>query len=238
MKINENDHYSSSTMRWLERKVRNFTIQEDGSVDIRGDFSSTHEDFEEFPIKLGSIFGNFDISFCVNLKKLNGPTYVSDNVDFEGCVDLESLENGPTRVNGYFDITRCRSIKNLKGGPVHIGKQCIINHCTNLSSLEGIAKEILGINLEIEDCPKLKSLDFIPTIEGPWGISIKNTPIFNLLKLLKIPKLESITIADQFELPFTKELEQIIQKYLPLGDVMDCQEELIAAGFEKYARLK
>ena len=33
------------------------------------------------------------------------------------------------------------------------------------------------------------------------------------------------------------QLTKIINKYLPLGDLLDCQEELIEAGYEEFAQL-
>jgi hypothetical protein len=236
MKLNE--HYSPETMKWLDKVIRKYEIQEDGSVNVLRNLSLAHDDFTEFPVKFGNIYGHFDVSFCVNLTKLNGPYFVEGDADFEGCYDLQSLENGPSKVDGYFDISKCQNIRNLKGGPVKVGTHYRITSCINFSSLEGIAREIFGHGLIIEDCPKLKSLDFIPTVNGPSNVTIKNTPIFNFLRLLKIPNLQTVTLSDTFTKFDGKQLEQIIQKYLPLGDIMDCQEEMIEAGFSKYARLK
>jgi hypothetical protein len=239
MRLNEIKRYSPEVIDWLDKHFNKYYhIAEDGSVNIIGDVSLTHEHFTEFPVKFGKVYGNFNISFCFNLVKLNGPTFIRDHADFEGCHELQTLEDGPTEIGGYFDISRCRSLKNLKGGPVKIGGYFVSNSCPGLVSLEGVAKEILGHNWEIEGCPNLKSLDFVPTKRGPRHISIKDTPIFNLLKFLKIPELKTVTVADTFDIPEIDALHRIIQKYLPLGDLMDCQEELIEAGFSEYARLK
>jgi len=61
---------------------------------------------------------------------------------------------------------------------------------------------------------------------------IKDTPISNLLYVFKIKGLKYVKTK-------IGDLNDIINKYLTGNhDIMDCQEELIEAGFEKIAKLK
>jgi hypothetical protein len=59
----------------------------------------------------------------------------------------------------------------------------------------------------------------------------KKNPINEcVLGLLKIKKLKKVEIDN-------KEVEAIINKYLPEGNIVECQSELIEAGFDEYAKL-
>jgi len=63
-------------------------------------------------------------------------------------------------------------------------------------------------------------------------LNIKDTLITNLLYAFKIKGLEELITR-------IEKLDDIINKHLVGNrDVMECQEELIEAGLEKYARLK
>jgi hypothetical protein len=62
-------------------------------------------------------------------------------------------------------------------------------------------------------------------------IDLGNNPILsNVLGLLKIEGLMVVYLLN-------KEVQAIINKYLPMGDIFKCQEELIEAGFEDYAKI-
>ena len=69
----------------------------------------------------------------------------------------------------------------------------------------------------------------IKSIGGTFYL-IKNPIKSHVLGLLKIKRLKYVELDN-------KEAEKIINKYLPEGDIFDCQEELIEAGLDKYAQL-
>jgi hypothetical protein len=59
----------------------------------------------------------------------------------------------------------------------------------------------------------------------------KRNPIKEcILGLLKIKNLTNVTLDN-------KEVQDIINKYLPEGNIVECQSELIEAGFEEFAKL-
>jgi len=62
-------------------------------------------------------------------------------------------------------------------------------------------------------------------------MNFEDNPIkSSVLGLVKIKGLTNVIFDN-------KKLEKIMNKYLPLGDIFDCQEELIEAGLEEFAEL-
>jgi hypothetical protein len=164
--------------------------------------------------------------------------------------NLTSLKGGPKRVTddfwGFNNL-----LKDLKGAPEYVGGECTFN-TNKLTSLEGAPKYVHGY-FSVSD-NKLTSLDEAP--EEIFGEFVCNdnkiTSLHNIHKhikyidtefcasknplkecvlgLLKIRGLKSVDIDN-------KKVEDIINKYLPLGDIIDCQSELIEAGFDEFAKL-
>lgn len=150
---------------WLEEYgIKNYTINQQGEIDINGDIKLTYKNIKEFPyfIQFGTVKGNFDCKHN-NLTSLKGvPREVKGNFDC-ACNDLTSLEGAPAKVGGSFDCAHnhltsldgapekikgyfdCGSnnIKDLKGAPKVVGGyfDCGDN---NLTSLKGAPKEVGG----------------------------------------------------------------------------------------------
>lgn len=150
---------------WLEEYgIKNYTINQQGEIDINGDIKLTYKNIKEFPyfIQFGTVKGNFDCKHN-NLTSLKGvPREVKGNFDC-ACNDLTSLEWAPAKVGGSFDCAHnhltslkgapekikgyfdCGSnnIKDLKGAPKVVGGyfDCGDN---NLTSLKGAPKEVGG----------------------------------------------------------------------------------------------
>jgi hypothetical protein len=166
-----------------------------------------------------------------------------------------SLKGGPKIVDGiylcYGGLNRYEKLTSLEGCPEYVGKvfDCDDNHITSLKGAQVITR------VHEFDCANnyITSLEFCPRIIGKT-LSAKQNRIENLhdihkhlqscvqlvltdnpikshvLGLLKIEKLTSVELDNS-------KVEEIINKYLPLGDIFACQEELIEAGFEEYAKL-
>ena len=150
---------------WLDKmKVRNYSIQPNGVVDVNGDVDLYNKLLTSFPVQFGSVGGNF---YCANNK-------------------LTSLAGAPSSVGGDF--------------------YCSGNMLTSLHNIHKIIKSI-GEEFLCDD-HKIKS---------------------HILGLLLIKNLKQIYGI--------KDVENIINKYLPLGDIHACQEELIQAGFPECAKL-
>ena len=89
---------------WLkEHNIRNYTINDDSTIDVSEDISFEIQILKEFPeyIQFGVVEGFFDCSYC-HLKSLRGvPRIVKGCFD---CADneLTSLEGAPREVGGDF----------------------------------------------------------------------------------------------------------------------------------------
>lgn len=138
---------------------------------------------------------------------------VNPNKSWSGdfnCVEcgLTSLEGAPISTGGYFD---CGSnlLTSLEHAPKKIGAAFRCSH-NKLTSLHNIHKQI-------------------ESIDGMFHAD--HNPIkSHVLGLLKIKKLDWVNMDNI-------KVMDIINKYLPEGDIVACQQELIEAGLDEYAQL-
>jgi hypothetical protein len=162
------------------------------------------------------------IFFPIKFGVIKGDFYCRD------LHNLESLEGAPTEVTGDFSCSNCLKLTSLKGAPTKVGGYFKCNVCTSLTSLEGAPTIVKG-SFGCSNCENLTKLSHIKSTET---LFINDTPITNLLYVFKIEGLKEIETGNN-------KLDEIINKHLAGDrDIMDCQEELIEAGFRKYARLK
>ena len=155
--------------------------------------------------------GNFDC-FDNNLTSLDGaPVSVGGNFD---CFDnnLTSLDRAPVSVGGNFGCSY-NKLTSLAGAPSSVGGYfaCSDNQLTSLSGIHKIIKKMKG------------------------GFYARGNPIkSHVLGLLMIPGCTKVELSN-------KKVEKILNKYLPNTGgnqwVMQCQTELIEAGYMEYARL-
>jgi len=214
-------------------------------VDVEGEVSSIMP-MTELPFQFGKVTGEF-ICPQNNLTSLKGSPcsvhnfYLSDN-------KLESLEGGPTEVNGFFcEDNRLSSLigsptkvtsdfncsnnelASLIGAPKTVGGNFVCFNC-NLSSLIGAPEEVGG-NFECTGNHDLTSFEGAPKIieDGFYCDWTENLPMLSLLKY------KAICIFDN------NDVNLILRKYAgkkPLRQsIIQCQRELIDAGFEGNARL-
>jgi len=122
--------------------------------------------------------------------------------------NLSSLVGGPSYVEGTFSCSYNPLLMSLKGAPTYAD----YFYCNDnkLVSLKDIHKHILEIKTVLQ------------CIDTP----IKS----HVLGLLKIKNLPYVALDN-------KEVTEIINKYLPEGDIFACQHELIDAGYEAFAQL-
>ncbi len=134
---------------------------------------------------------------------------------------IKNLDNGPNYVEGIFDIS-ANCLREIDNCPT-VASQMNFSR-NNISSLRDVHKKILR-------CRHI-DISHNPIQEGGIG-------------LLLIPDLESIT-AKYYEPGNTgtgvpKPAFEIINKYIQLEvgkeGLLECQEELIEAGFERFALL-
>lgn len=173
------------------------------------------------------INGNFDCS--VNkLATLNGcPNRIGSIFDCSHN-QLISLINGPQEITTSY-VCKSNKLTNLIGAPEIIPGyfNCSFNQIT---SLEGCPKLIGGIG-EFGFNSITNLHDIHKHIIACEQIFFDENPIqSHVLGFLKIKNLKKISINNIA-------VEEIINKYLPLGDIIDCQDELIEAGYVEYAQL-
>lgn len=166
------------------------------------------------------------------LTSLEGcPITVKDNFIAYGN-NFTSFKGGPTTVGGIMYIYKNR-LKSFEGAPKYIGKHFYV-HDNEISSFEG-APRFVGANF-ILTRNKLDSLKgihkYVKQINGVLNVS-ENNVSSHVLGVLRIEGLEALVLD-----PPAKEVQDIINKHLA-GDrnIFDCQEELIAAGCEEFAKL-
>lgn len=177
---------------------------------------------------------------------------ISDGKPFKE-IGLKSLVNGPHFALGDINCS-FNDLENLIGAPIFKNPRISSFNCTSnsLTSLEGAPK--VCFNFVCDDNENLKSFEFMPEIitgdlslngcgftslkdihkhvkEIKNGILLDGCPIkSHVLGLLKIKKLKRAYLN-------SRDVETIINKYLPEGDIFACQQELIDNGFEEYAKL-
>lgn len=99
--------------------VNNYTINDDGTVDVNGNVDLNNKGLTDIPIRFGKVTGKF---YCSNngLTSLKGcPTYVGDTFSCENN-KLTSLEYGPIEVGSGFDCSS-NKLTSLEYSPKKIG---------------------------------------------------------------------------------------------------------------------
>jgi hypothetical protein len=126
-----------STENILEKIVKGtYTIQSDGTVDVKGNVNLNKTNLTKLPVKFGRVTGYFSCS---------------DN-------QLTSLEGAPQSVGNYFYCSN-NKLTSLKGAPQSVGGGFYCND-NQLSSLEGAPQSVV----DIFDCShnQLTSLEGAP----------------------------------------------------------------------------
>ena len=99
--------------------IRNYTINDDGSIDVDGPVSLNSCGLTKLPLRFRNVTGYFDCSYN-QLTSLEGsPEYVGANF---WCNEnqLTNLEGAPKSVNAYFTCSY-NKITSLEGAPKSVG---------------------------------------------------------------------------------------------------------------------
>jgi hypothetical protein len=178
--------------------IQNYTINEDGSVDVDGSVNLNYVGLTELPLKFRKVSGSF---YCNNNKltslegaphEVGGSFYCSNNqlTSLEGAPNkvgrsfschnnqLKSLERSPIRIGRGFDCSDNR-LTSLEGSPEKVGGSFYC-HNNKLTTLEGISKYIsVGIN-----CRYNKIIDVRGVKDGWRGVFlVEDNPIHEIFKL-------------------------------------------------------
>ncbi len=81
-------------------RIRNYTINPDGSIDVDGDVRLPNKKLIKLPIKFNKVSGSFDCSWNNLISLENSPIEVGGDFicDFNR---LKSLVGSPIKINGY-----------------------------------------------------------------------------------------------------------------------------------------
>jgi hypothetical protein len=142
-------------------------------------------------------------------------------------LNLASLNGCPSECTGGFVCSE-NNLTDLIGGPTEV---LYINARQNkLTSLSGAPSIIHRSGTFVFN--RLTNLHNIhkEILEAESLIFEENPITGKVLGLLKIRNLKKVVFDN-------KHVELIISKYLPMGDLLECQQELIDNGLEEFAKL-
>ncbi|SDK23161.1 hypothetical protein SAMN05192566_0725 [Methylophilus rhizosphaerae] len=119
--------YKNEIEYWLdEMKIKNFTINEDLTVDVNNNVDLERCWLKELPVQFGKVEGFFD---CANnqLTSLKGCPYEVDG--YFACHNnkLTSLEHSPKYINGDFECDY-NQLTSLEHSPLRVNGDF---HCLN-----------------------------------------------------------------------------------------------------------
>lgn len=153
----------------------------------------------------------------------NMPEFETGSLIISGW-KVTTLRGVPKKIDKNFDAAS-NELTDLEGFPSYVGEKLFFNR-NKIPSLKNIHNIVKHAKMIICDSNPLES---------------------NVLGLLKIEGLNEVKLYDKgghvFGISYPKIneklkiVETIINKYLPKGDIMDCQDELIDAGLEEFAKL-
>jgi len=134
----EKDHIDSIC---TEYKIKNYTINSDGSIDVDGNVKFSKGLLTTLPLRFGKVSGDF---YCSNndLSSLvGGPSSVGGNFQ---CYNnqLSTLEGAPVTVGGDFSCMYS-ILTSLEGAPTTVGGDFYC-HFNQITSLEGAPTVVVG----------------------------------------------------------------------------------------------
>lgn len=159
--------------------------------------------------------------------------------------DVDRLEVQFKSVSGEFDASNAK-LTTFEGSPeiITLDKYKVIPAAFfrgTMTSLDGITKEADFIS--ITGCTKLTSLkDVHKHIASCRVIAIPSTIKSNILGLLRIKNISSVTVHNVGGMPANDDLSRaigIIKKYIGKipGGIVSAQQELIDADLDDYAEM-
>lgn len=154
--------------------IKNYTINDDYSIDVEGDVKLDFFKLEELPLKFNHVSGNFDCSYN-RLTTLNGsPITIGGTLmcSYNNLTSLKwcpiklsglfcannkitSLEGSPSRIDGSFDCDM-NLLTTLEGGPdyVKFNYYCSNNHLVSLKGSPSFIGKSFNCSIN-----KLKSIN-------------------------------------------------------------------------------
>lgn len=258
MKISElNESVSSPIEDWIEHYIAHFSnypeitngkIEVDGNVDFNSAISAANSKMHDIsvnpirtlPFKFGKVTGWFDVlgAGLTNLK--NFPDEIGDYCDITQN-HLRTLEGAPEKVGPFY--ARSCQLTSLKGAPKSTKSFDVGNN--KLTSLEFGPSYVDGdFDCQNNDITSFHDIHkHLKHVTGTFWCDIPKIKS-SVLGFLKIEELYTISNGtgvndDEWVAIINKYLEKIRKN--PGIDInnliIDCQEEMLDAGLEEYAKL-
>ena len=196
--------------------IRNYTINEDSTVDVDWDVNLYDKGLTKIPLKFGKVSGYFSCGDN-QLKSLEGSP-LSVGGGFNCYINqLKSLSGAPLSVGGYFNCIS-NQLKSLSGSPLSVGGNfyCDSNQLKSLSGISGkISGAIYCTNNQLRDVKGVK--------DGWLGeFSVVENPVQEIFKLFPYEKWDEVieylneyeVIRDNGNLVILQRLEQV---FLDIG---------------------
>ena len=169
--------------------IENYTINDDGSIDVDDNVNLYDEGLTELPLKFGKVSGYFD---CSNneLTSLEGsPNKVGEVGGDFYCYNnkLTNLEGSPSEVGGHF-YCQGNELTSLEGSPGEVGGyfSCYSN---KLESLEGISKYV---SKQI-DCENNHLRDVNGVKDGWRGtFYVEGNPVHQIFRLFPRERFDEV----------------------------------------------
>ncbi len=172
--------------------------------------------------------GDFNCSGLMLTSLKGAPSKVYGDF-YCGYNDLTSLEGGPTFVKGGFNCGH-NKLTSLNGAPKEVGGS-FFAESNRLTSLEGAPAVIDGwFSVDNNKLTSLKDIHkHVKEMVG-WFCISGNPLKSHVLGLMKIKGLQEVRLDNQ-------EVQEILNRFLPGGSVLDAQSALLDAGFDDWAQL-
>jgi len=150
-------------------EIKNYTINDDGSVDVDGDVLLLERNLSKLPLKFGTVSGHFH---CEHNK-------------------LTTLEGSPKEVGKSF-FCEYNNLDNLNMCPQIVGslggnRGDFVCHNNKLTSIIGAPREVFGFYCYSN---KLTNLEGIPKLIGRGGIVCESNKISKLYRDLELTSCE------------------------------------------------
>jgi len=198
------------------------------------------EDFDEGSIKHATVMPNG----TVNAGQIILTDYGECLPEMKGS-DLTYLPCQFGEIIGSFFVAKC-NLGSLKGSPKKVGGKYSISNNYAITSIEYLPEEAGGYilrNTSIKSFSGIHKVIKKVTGAAEPTIMLPSSAEHAFLGFLKIPGLKQLTLSQVVQdrgAGVRKELihaVNIVNKYLPLGNIFACQEELIDNDLKDYAEL-
>ena len=177
--------------------IRNYTINDDGSIDVDGEVDLSRRNLTKLPLKFRNVSGTFACHIN-ELTSLEGaPKFVGRHFSCSRNL-LKSLEGAPKFVDGEFSCGYNQLI-SLKGSPKSVGGSFYCQY-NMITSLKG-GPESVGVIFECSN-NRITTFEGAPTSIGALFYCYNN-PIYNIWDLIHG------NIWDEEKMTFFNELDII-----------------------------